>query len=113
MGRWARIPNDQRLCQCGIEVQTKKHVIAKSPLVHGIRSSHSNASVDFANFMASQKTARQLAMVERLLGFYEHLRLFCCSYTCIYLMSLLSKVKKIHTYRFKNLKSTDSRVWAT
>ena len=92
-GWWARIPHAQRLCQCGIEGQTEQHVIAKYHLFDGIRSSYSNASVDFANFMASQKSARQLAMVERLLGFYEHLRLFCCSYTCIYLMSLLSKVK--------------------
>ena len=72
-GRWAIIPYDQRLCQCGIEVQTKQQVIAKCHLVDGIRSSYSNASVDFANFMASLKSAQQLAMVERILDFYEHL----------------------------------------
>ena len=72
-GRWARIPHDQRLCQCGIDVQTEQHVISKCSLVDGIRSSYNNESVDFTNFMASPKSAQQLAMVERILDFYEHL----------------------------------------
>ena len=72
-GRWARIPHDQRLCQCGLEVQTEQHVLANCHLVDEIRSSYSNASVDFVNFMASHKSAQQLAMIERILDFYEHL----------------------------------------
>ena len=59
--------------ECGIEVQTEQHVIAKCPLVDGIRSSYNYTSVDFANVMASPKSAQQLAMVERILDFYEHL----------------------------------------
>ena len=72
-GRWARIPHDQRLCQCGIDVQTEQHVISKCSLVDGIRSSYNNESVNFTNFMASPKSAQELAMVERILDFYEHL----------------------------------------
>ena len=72
-GRWARIPHDQRLCQCGFDVQTEQHVISKCSLVDGIRSSYNNESVDFTNFMASPKSAQELAMVERILDFYEHL----------------------------------------
>ena len=72
-GRWARIPHDQRICQCGLEVQTEHHVLANCHLVDEIRLSYSNSSVDFLNFMASPKSAQQLAMIERILDFYEHL----------------------------------------
>ena len=41
--------------------------------IDGIRSSYNNESVDFTNFMASAKSAQELAMVERILDFYEHL----------------------------------------
>ena len=72
-GQWARIPHGQRHCQCGTKVQIEQHFIAKCPLVDSIRSSYSNSSVDFANFMASSKSAQQLVMIERILDFYKHL----------------------------------------
>ena len=72
VGRWARIPHDQRMCQCGLEVQTEQHVLTNWHLVDEIRSSYSNASADFVNFMASPKSAQQLAMIERILDSYEH-----------------------------------------
>ena len=43
-GRWARIPRDQRLCQCG-EVQTEEHVIC-----HCVLSAHVRNHFDHLNF---------------------------------------------------------------
>ena len=38
-GRWARLPQDMRLCQCG-SIQTEKHVILYCPLTIELRNSY-------------------------------------------------------------------------
>ena len=70
-GRWARIPQELRLCQCGLAVQTEKHVLTECALVGDIRRSHSNESVDFNEFLSGPKSKQQLAMVLKILNFYE------------------------------------------
>ena len=70
-GRWARIPQELRLCQCGLAVQTEKHVLTECALVGDIRRSHSNESVVFNEFLSGPKSKQQLAMVLKILNFYE------------------------------------------
>ena len=70
-GRWARIPQELRLCQCGLAVQTEKHVLTECALVGDIRRSHSNESVDFNEFLSGPKSKQQLAMVLKILNLYE------------------------------------------
>ena len=70
-GRWARIPKERRLCQCGLAVQTEKHVLTECTLVAEIRHSYSNESFDFNEFLATPKSKEQLVMVLKILNFYE------------------------------------------
>ena len=70
-GRWARIPQELRLCQCGLAVQTEKHMLTECALVGDIRRSYSNESVNFNEFLSGPKSKQQLAMVLKILNFYE------------------------------------------
>ena len=72
-GRWARIPQDRRFCQCGVGVQTERHVLSECTLVGHIRRTYGNEVVDFDDFMRSPKSKQQLAMVLYILKFYEDL----------------------------------------
>ena len=47
-GRWARIPQDRRFCQCGLAVQTEQHVLTECTLVTHIRNSHGCELIDFS-----------------------------------------------------------------
>ena len=69
-GRWARIPQERRLCQCGA-VQTEKHVLCECVLVRDIRLSYGNDTVDFDEFLSTPKSKQQLVMVKKILDFYE------------------------------------------
>ena len=70
-GRWARIPRERRVCQCGEAVQSEKHVLCECNLVEHLRREYNNEDIDFHNFMTTPKTKQQLAMVMRILNFYE------------------------------------------
>ena len=72
-GRWTRTPRDERVCQCGEGVQTEKHVICDCVLVTNIRESFNSSEIDFEDFMTSEKSKQQLAMVMNILSFYENL----------------------------------------
>ena len=37
-GRWSRIPQEQRLCQCGLSVQDKQHILVNCPLTQHLRT---------------------------------------------------------------------------
>ena len=69
-GRWARIPRERRLCQCGEAVQSEQHVLCECTLVEHIRVEYNNTEIDYNNFMTSAKSKQQLAMVMRILNFY-------------------------------------------
>ena len=69
-GRWAKIPQERRLCPCGA-VQTEKHVLCECPLVNDIRLSYDNGTVDFDEFLSAPKSKKQLVMVMKILDFYE------------------------------------------
>ena len=69
-GRWARIPHERRLCQCGA-IQSEKHVLCECILVSDIRISYGNATVDFDEFVSAPKSKQQLAMILKILDFYE------------------------------------------
>ena len=55
-GRWARIPQERRLCQCGA-IQTEKHVLCECSLVRDIRLSYGSVDefLDFDEFLSSPK----------------------------------------------------------
>ena len=72
-GRWARMPQEQRLCQCGVAVQTERHVLVECTLVREIRLSYGHEFVDFNEFLSSPKSKQQLAMVLNIFKFYEDL----------------------------------------
>ena len=71
-GRWARIDPENRLCQCGEDVQTEKHVLCDCTLTDGIRQAYGSETIDFNEFMTTPKS-KQLAMVDKILDFYEEL----------------------------------------
>ena len=70
-GRWARIPQDRRICHCGMAVQTEQHVLCDCTLVSHIRVAFSNPVIDYNTFMSSAKTKQQLAMVMQILKFFD------------------------------------------
>ena len=70
-GRWTRTPREERLCQCGEAIQTEQHVICDCTLVAHIRESYNCNITNFVEFMTTEKSKQQLAMVLRILGFYE------------------------------------------
>ena len=70
-GRWARTPQEERLCQCGEAVQTEQHVLCECPLVSHIREAYNNTNIDFDDFMGTEKSKQQMAMVMSILSFYE------------------------------------------
>ena len=70
-GRWARIPRERRLCQCGEAVQSEEHVLCECSLVEHLRREYNNEEIAFDNFMSTPKTKQQLAMVMKILKFYE------------------------------------------
>ena len=70
-GRWARIEHDNRLCQCGLSIQTEQHVLSECDLVADIRRAHGCETVDWREFMRTPKTVQQLMMVKQILKFYE------------------------------------------
>ena len=69
-GRWARIPSNERLCQCGGGVQTEKHVLCDCDLVSDIRHAYGNQVVIFNDFMSTEKSKLKLMMVKQILKFY-------------------------------------------
>ena len=71
-GRWARIPRERRLCQCGA-IQSEKHVLCDCTLVDDIRTSYGEATVDFDEFVSAPKSKQQLTMIMRILNYYEAL----------------------------------------
>ena len=71
-GRWTRTDLADRLCQCGLSVQTEEHVLCQCTLVDHIRRSYANEGIDFKDFMTTEKTKQQLAMVNEILNFYEN-----------------------------------------
>ena len=105
-----RISHDQILCQCRTKAQTEQHVIAKCPLVNGIRSFYSNTSVDLVNIMASLKSAQQLAMTERILSKCDYFVVVILVYLmfCYYHSGQVFKsIKFIHGYGGNKLKLVD------
>ena len=51
-GRWARIPQDERLCICG-EIQTEEHVISNCELSQNIRDSNPHMTFQFPIFFSN------------------------------------------------------------
>ena len=54
-GRWARIPRENRLCQCGKGVQDEKHVLIDCPL-----SEHIRVSANHSREILSKSTIGEL-----------------------------------------------------
>ena len=52
-------------------MQSEKHVLCECNLVEHLRREYNNEDIDFHNFMTTPKTKQQLAMVMRILNFYE------------------------------------------
>ena len=72
-GRWSRIAPEDRVCQCGEDVQSEEHVLCRCPLSQEIRRSYGFETIDFHSFMTSPKTKQQLAMVNKILNIYKDL----------------------------------------
>ena len=70
-GRWSRIDRAERLCQCGLDVQSEQHVLSDCDLVSDIRRSYGFQSIEWREFMVTEKTEQQLLMVKQILKFYE------------------------------------------
>jgi len=72
-GRWARIPREERMCQCGEGVQTEEHVLCDCTLVASIREAYGNEGINFEFFMTTEKSKQDLTMIKNILKFYEDL----------------------------------------
>ena len=70
-GRWARIPQEERLCQCGEAIQTEQHVLCDCILVTHIREAYNQTGINYQVFMNTPKTKQEMAMVMKILSFYE------------------------------------------
>ena len=71
-GRWSRIAREDRLCQCGKEVQTEEHVLMNCELSKPIREKYGVEINCFLTFMNCEKTKAQLHMVHEMLKLYEN-----------------------------------------
>ena len=58
-------------CYCGEAVQTEQHALCDCTLVDHIRQAYSNTDIDFMDFMTTEKTKQQMAMVKSILSFYD------------------------------------------
>ena len=48
--RWARIPRDQRMCQCGEEIQSEEHVLLRCPISRHVTETFiTNTHYDYAH----------------------------------------------------------------
>ena len=74
-GRWARIPAEERFCQCDTgAVQSEKHVLVECPLVNDIRAKYDAGNIDFRVFMNSEKSVADLKclkMLREIMHFFE------------------------------------------
>ena len=70
-GRWSRIERAERLCQCGLDVQSEQHVLSDCDLVSDIRRAYGFQRIEWREFMVTEKTEQQLMMVKQILNFYE------------------------------------------
>ena len=70
-GRWSRVERADRLCQCGSDIQTEKHVLIDCNLVEDIRRAHGCDTIEWREFLTEDKTEQQLMMVKKILNFYE------------------------------------------
>ena len=70
-GRWSRIPREQRLCTCGMGVQTEEHVLLECDLVTPIKEKYGQEVICFQTFMQERKTKAQLHMIFEILKLFE------------------------------------------
>ena len=70
-GRWARTPQEERWCQCGEAIQNEQHVLCDCILVTHIREAFNQTGINYQVFMNAPKTKQEMAMVMKILSFYE------------------------------------------
>ena len=69
-GRWARIPPEDRLCQCGGAIQTEEHVLVSCPLVQHIRDLYSY-DISYPDFLENMKTVNEFTLLYKITKFFE------------------------------------------
>jgi len=69
-GRWARIPPEDRLCQCGGAIQTEEHVLVSCPLVQHIRDLYSY-DISYPDFLENMKTVDEFTLLYKITKFFE------------------------------------------
>ena len=67
-GRWARLPRERRLCQCGC-VQVERHVVEQCPLTERFRSFHTT-EVIFPDSLVNAKTPRDFRLIYDIMSVY-------------------------------------------
>lgn len=71
-GRWARVPREQRLCQCEADVQSEEHVLLQCPLTARLRHDLSVPNIDFVSLMNTADTAVVAELCFRVLNQFEN-----------------------------------------
>ena len=71
-GRWARIPQELRLCMCG-HIQTEEHVLIKCVLTDHIRDlfNFDTHYTDMATFFEAMSTEKDFKMIHAIMRYYE------------------------------------------
>ena len=68
-GRWNRLPEDQRLCQCGL-VQTERHVIEECVLSRHVRQMYNVTSL--VNLVSERQDYQEVChIVHSILNIYK------------------------------------------
>ena len=67
-GRWTGIPQENRLCQCGQNIQTERHVLCDCALVNHIRLSYGYKTIELVEFIHNASN-RHLSMLKAILDF--------------------------------------------
>ena len=67
-GRYENLARDQRLCKCGVSVQTLHHVVFDCALTDSIRGNDFTVTNLYEFFTELSNAAEKLRMIETLLG---------------------------------------------
>ena len=71
MGRWARIPREERLCNCGLnEIQDEIHILTSCAHTAEIRLRY--AYISFSTVLSQASTDRGFAYIFEVLKYFEH-----------------------------------------
>ena len=74
MGRWSRIPRDERWCKCGSSVQSEQHVLLECPLTRHLRDESVGVlSFTSLNDLFNSDSSCMIKYVSKCLKIFENI----------------------------------------